>query len=156
MSSLNSIKACAYDGQPPLLHELGASILSFTLLPILNNAIEHNVFPTDLKYAEVTPLFKKDDKMNKEKYRAISVLVCQSKVFEGIMVDQRMQFMNGKLSDLLSAYRNDYCTQHVLLHAIEEWKVALDNGQHVGVVLMVLSKAFDAIPLGFLLTKLYT
>ncbi len=42
------------------------------------------------------------------------------------------------------------------MHAIEEWKVALDNGQHVGVVLMDLSKAFDAIPHGLLLTKLYT
>ncbi len=80
--------------------------------------------------------------MNKEKYRPISVLVCQSKVFEGIMIDQLMQFINGKLSDLLSAYRNDYSTQHVLLHAIEEWKVALDNGQYVGVVLMDLSNAF--------------
>ncbi len=69
--------------------------------------------------------------MNKEKYRPISVHVCRSKVFEGIMVDQLMQFMNDKVSELLSAYRKYYSTQHVLLHAIEEWKVALDNGQHV-------------------------
>ncbi len=47
-------------------------------------------------------------------------------------------------------------TQHILLHAIEEWKVTLNNGQHVGLVLMDLSKALDAIPHGFLLTKLYT
>ncbi len=50
----------------------------------------------------------------------ISVLVYQSKVFEGIMVDKLMQFMNGKVSDLLSTYRKDYSTQNVLLHAIEE------------------------------------
>ncbi len=80
MSSLNSSKACGYDGQPPRLPKLGAPILSFILLPILNNAIEQNVFPTHLKYAEVTPLFRKDDRF---------------KVFEGIMVDQLMQFMNG-------------------------------------------------------------
>ncbi len=115
LSSLNSRKACGYDGPPKHLPTLGAPILSFTLLPILNNAIEQNVFPTYLTYAEVTILFKKEDKMNKEKYRPISVLVCQSKVFEGIMVDQLIQFMNGKLSDLLSAYRNDYSTQHVYL-----------------------------------------
>ncbi len=71
------------------------------------------------------------------------------------MVDQMIQFMNDKLYDLLSAYRNDYSTQHVLLHAIEEWKVTLDNGQQVGVVLMDLSKTFDAIPHEFLLIKLY-
>ncbi len=56
--------------------------------------------------------------------------------------------MNDKLSDLLSACRKDYSTQHVLLHAIEEWKV--------GVVLMDPGKAFDAIHHGLLLTKLYT
>ncbi len=72
------------------------------------------------------------------------------------MLDQLMQFMNGKLSDLLPAYRKDYSTQHVLLHDIEEWKVALDNCQHVGVLLMDLSKAFDAITHGLLLIKLYT
>ncbi len=59
LSSLNSRKACGSDGQPPHLFKLGAPILSFTLLPILNNAIEQNVFPTDLKYAVVTPLLRK-------------------------------------------------------------------------------------------------
>ncbi len=54
-----------------------------------------------------------------------------------------MQLVNDKLCALLSAYRKDYSTQHVLLQAIEEWKVALDNGQHVGVVLIDLSKAFN-------------
>ncbi len=42
------------------------------------------------------------------------------------------------------------------MHAIEEWKVALDNGLHEDVVLIDLNKAFDAIPHGLLLTKLYT
>ncbi len=42
------------------------------------------------------------------------------------------------------------------MHAIEEWKVALDNGQHVGVVLMDLIKDFDTTPHGLLLTILYT
>ncbi len=56
-----------------------------------------------------------------------------------------MQFTNGKLRELLSAYRKDYSTQHVLLHAIKEWKVAFDNGQHVAVVLMDLSKVFDLL-----------
>ena len=100
-------------------------------------------------------LFKKDDKMNKDKYRPVNVLVGQSKLFEGLMVEQLMGFMKSKLSDLLSAYRKGCGTQNVLLSAIEEWKTALDNDQHVGIVLMDLSKAFDAIPHGLLLSKLH-
>ncbi len=62
-------------------------------MTILNNAIEQNLFP--LIY---------NVQMNKEKYRPINVFVCQSKMFECIMVDQLMQFMNGNVSDLLSTY----------------------------------------------------
>ena len=156
LSTLNSRKASGYDEQPPHLLKLGAPILSYTLLPIVNNAFAYNVFPSDLKHAEVSPLFKKDDKMNEDKYRPVSVLVCQSKIFESLMLDQLMEYMKGKLSDLLSAYRKGCSTQHVLLHAIEEWKTALDRGQHVGVVMMDLSKAFDAIPHGLLLAKLHS
>ncbi len=64
------------------------------------------------------------------------------------MVDQLMQFMNNKLCDFISAYRNDYSNQHILVHVMEEWKIALDNGHYVDVALMDLSKAFNAIPHG--------
>ncbi len=49
-----------------------------------------------------------------------------------------MEYIQGKLSDLLFAYRKGCSTQHVLMHAIKEWKTALDRGQHVGVVMMDL------------------
>ncbi len=94
--------------------------------------------------------------MDEEKCRPASVLVCQSKVFESLMLDQLMEYIQGKLSDLLSAYRKRCSTQHVLMYAIEEWKTALDRGQHVGVEMMDLSKAFDAIPQGLLLAKLHS
>ncbi len=105
---------------------------------------------------DCSPLCKQDDKMDKAQYSPISVLVCQSKAFEVIMVDQMTQFMNDKLCESLLVYRTYYSTQHALLYAIEEQKVALDDGQHVGVVLLNLSKVFDAIPHVLLLNKLYT
>ncbi len=85
----------------------------------------------------------------------VSVLVCQSNVFESLMLYQLMEYIQGKLSDLLSAYRKGCSTQHVLMHAIEERKTAFDRGQHVGMVTMDLSKAFDAIPHGLPLAKLH-
>ncbi len=51
----------------------------------------HASFPVELKKAEVTPVFKKDDRMNKEKYRPVSVLPFVSKPYEYIMFDQLME-----------------------------------------------------------------
>ena len=41
-----------------------------------------------MKYAEVTPIHKKDDKTDKENYRPISILPNLSKVYERLMYNQ--------------------------------------------------------------------
>ncbi len=96
--------------------------------------------------AEVSPIFKKDDRMNKEKYRPISILPASSKPFECIIFDQLTNYFNDILSTFLAAYRKGYSTHHVLIKAIEDVKCSLDNGEHVGWVLMDLSKVFDTLP----------
>ncbi len=45
LEALDHKVAGAYDHQPPSLFKLRAPILSYTLLPILNNALEYNVSP---------------------------------------------------------------------------------------------------------------
>jgi hypothetical protein len=105
---LKTNRSCGYDGQPAKLIKAGASILCYTLLPIVNGCFVNSVFPTDLKYAEVTPVYKKEDALNRKNYRPVSVLVCQSKLFEGFMSDQLMTFFANKLSSCLAAYRNGY------------------------------------------------
>ena len=152
---MNTKKACGYDGISAKLVKIGAPVLSESLTSLYNMSVNCNVYPSNLKHAEISPLFKKEDKLDKTKYRPVNVLVAMSKLFEGLMMDQLTIYMSQRLSDLLSAYRSGYSTQHVLLRAIEDWKNALDRGEHVGVVAMDLSKAFDSIPHGLLLAKLY-
>ena len=41
-----------------------------------------------MKYADVTPIDKKDDKTDKENYRPISILPNLSKVYERLMYNQ--------------------------------------------------------------------
>ena len=54
----------------------------------------------------------------------------------------------------ISAFREGYSTQHVLLRLIREWQKRLGNDYIVGDVLMGLSKDFDYIPHDLLITKL--
>ena len=55
-------------------------------LPFITNSInlliEKDYFPEELKLAEVSPIFKKKDDLDKENYRPVSVLPHMSKVFK--------------------------------------------------------------------------
>ena len=62
--------------------------------------------------------------------------------------------MDKYLSPFISAYRQNYSTQHVLISILAEWREDLDNNFVVGGVSMDLSKAFDCIPHDLLISKL--
>ena len=64
------------------------------LTKILNTSLERGCFPNQLKLAEVTPVFKKEDELNKENYRPVSVLSHASKIFERIVFNQMNFFSN--------------------------------------------------------------
>ena len=112
------------------------------------------VFADDLKLADITPIFKKEDSLNKENYRPVSILPHLSKVFERILYKQIDSFMKNKFSPYLCGFRKNHNAQYSLLKMIENWKKQLDNGEKVGVIFMDLSKAFDTINHSLLLAKL--
>ena len=47
-----------------------------------------------------------------------------------------MSYFDKYLSPFISAYRNNYSTQQVLIRLLEEWREKLDKNFIVGVVLM--------------------
>ena len=65
----------------------------------INLSIEKACFPEELKLAEVSPIFKKKDDLDKESYRPVSVLPHVPKVFERIMYHQINGYMKDKLSN---------------------------------------------------------
>ena len=63
-------------------------LISYFVYNNFNNALSSLQYPNGLKYADVTPVFKKDDKSDKSNYRPISILPNLSKVYERIMQNQ--------------------------------------------------------------------
>ncbi len=58
-----------------------------------------SVFPSALKRAEITPVYKKGNPLSIRKcnYRPVSVLPCLSKIFEGVIVDQLSEYFEHDL-----------------------------------------------------------
>ena len=156
LKKLNVNKSTGYDAIPPKVVRLCSEELSVTLTELINEGFRCKTFPEDLKKAEISPIFKKKDDMLKDNYRPVSILAIFSKVYETIIANQLMDFFKHIFDNMLCAYRKKYGTQHVLVKLVDAWKCALDENKFAGTVLMDLSKAFDCIPHGLLITKLYT
>ena len=154
LCQINVKKSTGYDNLPPKLLSVASKELAFPMSQLINSCIVNTYFPTDLKYAEISPIFKKDNKLDKSKYRPVSILSCVSKVFEKVIETQISNHFYCKIAGNVSAYRKNYSTQSVLIRAIEDWKMSLDSGKYVGALLMDLSKAFDVVPHGLLIAKM--
>ena len=60
------------------------SVCTKELTTIINNCLKDGLFPNELKLADVSPVFKKDDDLNKEHFRPVSIVSHMSKLFERI------------------------------------------------------------------------
>ena len=129
--NLNSKKATCHGAIPAqILKQFCHSYLPI-LSKIINESITEGTFLSELKLAEVIPVFKKLDCMNKENYRLINLLSHMSKVFERILYNQLNDCMKDKLSNILTGFRKGRSAHHSLLIMIEKWKRALDENMKV-------------------------
>ena len=130
--------------------------LEFDLTNIINSDLKRNAFSDSAKVASIRPIFKgKGERTEIKKSRPVSILNYFSKVCERFIHENLMSSVTNFLSDIFSAYRKGYSTNHVLLRLIENWKAALDSNLFTGAVLMDLPKAFDCIPHDLLIAKLH-
>ena len=82
IKGLNPKKATTHNNITQKILRQSAEVTANTLQLLFNNAISNSVFPENLKLADVTPVFKKKDPLDKTNYRPVSVLPPVSKIFE--------------------------------------------------------------------------
>ena len=130
-------------------------IFASYLCGIFNQSIENYEFPSILKNANITPVFKKGYRGSKENYRPVSILSVISKIFEILLCKQITIFMDPLLSKYQCGFGKDYSVQHCLLAMLEKWKNAVDKGKVFGALVTDLSKAFDSLSHDLLIAKLH-
>ena len=93
ISKLDGSKATPVDDIPAEMLKSTIDAHVSLLTKIINSSIWNGCFPDELKAAEVTPIFKKNDDLDKENYRHASVLPHVSKIIEKVMYIQIENFM---------------------------------------------------------------
>ena len=121
--NLSTKKATKNDDIPDKILKKSVEIYIKEITFIINDCIEKGIFfPDDLKLADVSPIFKKEDSFRKENYRPVSILPHMSKVFERILYKQIDTFLTTNFSPYLCGFRKNHNAQYSLLKMIEPWK----------------------------------
>ena len=118
-----------------------------------NYTLKNGKFPDSLKNATITPVYEKDDPTDKVNYRPVSVLPLLSKIFEKVIYNHLLEYMDLFLSKLLCGFRKAHSTQHALFKLLHKWQKELDSSGFIGTILMDLSKAYDCLPHDLIITK---
>ena len=139
------MKKCVYDYITPLTY-------------LINSSIKQGIFPNELKIAKVFPIFKAGDEQLITNYRPISVLNFFSKIFEKVVANYIVDFLesNNILYEHQYGFRKGHSTNHAVITLVERMAKALDTGKIVVGVYLDIRKAFDAIDHHILLRKLYS
>ena len=123
------------------------------MLGYINKSVSPSIFPSILKLADITPVYKKDSQYEKNNYRPIGILLNLPKVFENVLYDQICSFLltfslNIKLVSAKLSSTND-----------KKFKEPLDQGGEYAALLKVshqsMLKAFDCLPHDLILAKLH-
>ena len=129
-------------------------------LPVLehlfNFCLQHGVFPSLWKTANVIPIPKISNPVMCKDYRPVSILCVLSKVLEKVVHTQVSEFLtkNKLLNVLQSGFRPGHSTKTTLLKVTDDIRLAIDQRKLVLAVLLDFSKAFDKVHHGLLLAKL--
>ena len=157
IQDLNTKKSCQTSDTATKIIKLNSNIFSNLIYKHFNYCIDKGKFPNDLKlkYADIVPIYKQNNKCEKENYRPVSIQSNLSKIYEKLMYHQLYEYFDNILLPSQCGFRERYSNQHCLLVMIEKFKEAIDRGNEFGALLTDLSKAFDCINHPLLIAKLY-
>lgn len=131
-------------------------VLAAPLAKVINMCLKSGTFPNLLKVSRTVPIYKKGDPDVKNNYRPISIIPVFAKVLESIMKEQLVEFFEGNmlLADCQHGFRKNRSTTSALLALTAQINDVFESKESVSLLLCDLSKAFDVVDHGILMSKL--
>lgn len=156
LKNLNTSKAPGPDCLPNRILKELATELAPSLTLLFNQTLSLGKLPDDWKNANVSPIFKKDDKHQAANYRPVSLTCVCAKLMEHIIVSHLMKHLDKHeiLTELQHGFRrNRSCTTQLLL-TVSDLTRLYDSNTQVDIGVLDFSKAFDVVNHRKLLAKL--
>ena len=156
IDNLDDKKSPGPNGIPVILLKKFKEFFSFWLAKLINLCFETGVFPDLLKFAKITPLHKKESKLDFHNYRPISLLSIYSKIFEKLIYSRVYAYLvkYNLISSKQFGFRSNHSCNHAIISLTEHVKKLLDDGHVVCGVFVDLEKAFDTVHHEILCDKL--
>ena len=98
VKTLDTAKASQQSNIPTKILKPNSDYFAEFFYENINHSISKSIFPSDLKLAGVTPVYKKKSKNSKDNYRPVSILSNNSKIYERCIYDQIQLFLDSLFS----------------------------------------------------------
>lgn len=147
INTLKNKKSVGEDQIPINVLKEVADLISHPLCHIINLCFLTGVFPQKLKIAHIKPIHKKGAKDDTANYRPISLLSNVSKIFEKIIYNRLIKFLDkgNVVSDSQNGFRKKKSTISAIYQAMVKITDSLNNKKSTAALCLDLSKAFDSV-----------
>ena len=154
--SLNN-SSPGWDGLDTNIIKKSSGLIVHPLVYVINLCIEQGIFPKELKIAKIIPIYKSNDKQLITNYRPISVLPVFSKLFERVLHNRLLSFVDCKniIYDYQFGFRRNHGTNSALIILTDKIIQSLSKGDYVVGLFLDFQKAFDTVNHEILIKKMF-